>query len=141
MNWLGRIFYTVLSMSGMMLFLAPLVLLLRFGMRNQEKKFMKWEWWLVYLRSLCPVALSSPICFFDSWNRQYHLFLSTLGLTIEEQSGIMNSWSAVFLHPVHMTKTITVCAVTWAAGVFLVLFSAFFVQIRVKQTLMQGIEI
>ena len=31
MNWLGRIFYTVLSMSGMMLFLAPLVLLLRFG--------------------------------------------------------------------------------------------------------------
>ena len=83
MNWLGRIFYTVLSMSGMMLFLAPLVLLLRFGMRNQEKKFMKWEWWLVYLRSLCPVALSSPICFFDSWNRQYHLFLSTLGLTIE----------------------------------------------------------
>lgn len=55
MNWLGRIFYTVLSMSGMMLFLAPLVLLLRFGMRNQEKKFMKWEWWLVYLRSLCPL--------------------------------------------------------------------------------------
>lgn len=141
MNWLGRIFYTVLSMSGMMLFLAPLVLLLRFGMRNQEKKFMKWEWWLVYLRSLCPVALSSPICFFDSWNRQYHLFLSTLGLTIEEQSGIMNSWSAVFLHPVHMTKTFTVCAVTWAAGVFLVLFSAFFVQRRVKQTLMQGKEI
>lgn len=141
MNWLGRIFYTVLSMSGMMLFLAPLVLLLRFGMRNQEKKFMKWEWWLVYLRSLCPVALSSPICFFDSWNRQYHLFLSTLGLTIEEQSGIMNSWSAVFLHPVHMTKAFTVCAVTWAAGVFLVLFSAFFVQRRVKQTLMQGKEI
>lgn len=40
-----------------------------------------------------------------------------------------------------MTKTFTVCAVTWAAGVFLVLFSAFFVQRRVKQTLMQGKEI
>lgn len=53
----------------------------------------------------------------------------------------MNSWSAVFIHPVNMTKAFTVCSMIWAAGVLLVLLGACLAQRRVKQTLMQGKEI
>lgn len=141
MDWLCRIFYTVLSLSGIMLFLAPVVLVIRFLMRNYEKKFMKWEWRIVYLRSICPIALSSAICIFPIVNRRYHLFLSELGLHIKNQVGIMNSWSTVFIKKIDTTVTFEVCAIIWVAGIAVVLLGAFLAQRRVQDALVQVKEL
>lgn len=141
MDWLCRIFYTVLSLSGIMVFLTPAVLGVRFVMRHYEKSFMKWEWRMVYLRSICPIALSSVICIFPTINRQYHLFLSELGLNIKDQVGIMNSWRAVFLKEIDTTLAFEVCAIIWAVGVVIVLVGAFLAQRRVQEALLQVKEL
>lgn len=121
MEWLCRIFYTVLSMGILGVCLLPLVLIVRFLMGSFEKKHMLWQWRLVYLRCICPIAMSSLFCLVPSWNRRFHLFLSGLGLKIENSNGIMQGWGAVFQNNISVTQGFRGCSIIWAAGVVIVL--------------------
>lgn len=123
-DWLCRIFYTVLSMGILGVFLLPPVLLVRFLMRGYEKKHMLWQWRLVYLRCICPIAMSSLFCLVPSWNRWFHLFLSGLGLQIQNNNGIMQGWGAVFQNNISVTRGFRGCSIIWAAGVLIVLLCA-----------------
>lgn len=105
-----------------MILLFPLVALIRFLLRNFEKKYTVWAWWIFLFRSICPVALSSALCMVPLWNRQYHRFLAQLGLTIHDSSGVLRSWKAVFLNDISVTGTFRICSIIWllgAAGVLL----------------------
>lgn len=121
-DWLCRIFYTVLSMGILGICLLPPMLIIRFLMGSYEKRHMLWQWRLIYLRCICPIAMSSLFCLVPSWNRQFHLFLAGLGLTIENSNGIMQGWGAVFQNSISTTPGFRGCSITWAVGVFTVLF-------------------
>lgn len=123
MDWLYRVFYTVLSLGILMILIFPFVAAFRFLLRRIHKKYTVWGWWLFFFRSICPVALSSALCMVPYWNRQYHSFLSGLGLTIRDQSGIMRSWSAVFKNDIIASTTFKICSIIWAAGVLGILLS------------------
>lgn len=135
MDWLFRIFYTVLSLSTMTLVILPVVLLIRLLMKNHEKKYVIWEWRLVYLRSICPIALSSPLCMIPAWNRRFHLFLSEMGLAVEGDRGVMNSWMSIYQENIKTTTAFKICSIMWAAGVIVVLLCALINQKRLHNVL------
>lgn len=83
---------------------------------------MVWGWWIFFLRSICPIALSSPVCIIPAWNRQYHRLLSELGLTIQDKQGIMRSWISVFRNDIVASDTFKICSIIWVVGVIGVLF-------------------
>lgn len=116
MTLLYRLFYTTVSLSMLMTVLAPLTLVLRLFLHRHEKKFTLRIWGLFYFRSVCPIALSSAFCMFPAWNRQYHLLLANMGLTIQNSPGIMRSWRTVFSENVSASVPFAVCSVIWAAG-------------------------
>ena len=116
MDWLYRIFYTVLSLGILMILIFPLVAVFRFLLRKIHKKYTVWGWWVFFFRSVCPAALSSALCMIPYWNRQYHSFLSGLGLAVQDQSGVMRSWSSVFKNAVTVTGTFKACSIIWAVG-------------------------
>ena len=138
MEWLYRIFYTVLSLGIMAVLILPVVLLVRFLMRNFEKKYMVWEWYFVYLRSICPIALSSPLCMIPVFNRKYHMLLSQMGLSLTEDAGIMSSWTAVYKGEITATATFKCCSIIWLAGVVLVLCYNMLSQHQLKKILRQA---
>ena len=126
MSLLYRLFYTTISLSILMTALAPVILLLRFFMRNHEKKYTLRTWCLFYLRSICPIALSSVFCMFPDWNRSFHLLLANMGLTIQGSHGIMQSWRAVFTHDISASVPFAICSIVWVAGIiFGILFFCF----------------
>ena len=118
MDWLFRFFYTVLSLGILMIALLPFIVVFRFLLRNYEKKYTIWGWRLFFLRSICPVALSSVFCLFPVVNRKYHLLLADFGLNVKGESGIMNSWRAVYQGEVSATEAFKICSIIWAAGAF-----------------------
>lgn len=99
-----------------MILLFPLVVVIRFLLRNYEKKYTIWAWWIFLFRSICPVALSSALCIVPLWNRKYHQFLSHLGITIYDDNGVLRSWKAVFLNDISVTGTFQICAIIWGLG-------------------------
>ena len=141
MNQLSCVFYTVLSMSCMMLYLFPFFLLLRFLMRNMQKRWMRWEWKLFYLKAICPLGLTSPICMIPAWNRQFHLLLSQLGLRMESKNGLMNSWRAVFTEQITVNREFMLCSLIWLAGTAAMLFFFSMRHRALKNTLMDAKEI
>lgn len=102
-----------------MTMLAPLILVLRLLLHKHEKKFTLRMWKLFYLRSVCPVALSSAFCMFPGWNRQYHLLLANMGLTIQNSPGIMRSWRTVFSKNVSASVPFAICSIIWASGIII----------------------
>ncbi len=130
MDWLYCIFYTVLSLAIITALISPIVIMLRFLTKEHEKKYMIRVWYLVYLRSICPIALSSPICLFPAWNRRFHLFLEETGLTIKNSDGILNSWIAVFQKDIATTMAFKGCSIIWAFGVVFILLLAVLSQRR-----------
>lgn len=117
MDFLYRIFYTVLSLGILMILLFPVVGGVRFLLRNIEKKYTIWAWWLFFLRSICPIALSSAVCIVPLWNRKFHQLMSQFGLTIHDNSGILRSWKSVFQNDISVTGTFQVCSIIWIVGV------------------------
>lgn len=117
MDWLFRFFYTVLSLGVLMIALLPFIVVFRFLLRNFEKKYTIWGWSIFFLRSICPVALSSAFCLFPVVNRKYHLLLADFGLNVKGKSGIMNSWRVVYQGEVSATEAFKICSIIWAAGV------------------------
>ncbi len=135
MDWLYRIFYTVVSMGVLMVALLPIVVAVRFLLRNRGKKYMMWEWKIFYLRSICPIAMSSIFCIVPAWNRKYHILLDSLGLSVEQGGGIMHSWSAVFLGEISVQATFKICSVIWIFGMAGMLVLIFFSQLGLKRYL------
>ncbi len=135
MDWLFRIFYTVLSLGILMIALLPVIGIFRFLLRNYEKKYAIWGWRIFFLRSICPVALSSAFCLFTSVNRKYHLLLTNLGLTVKEKGGIMNSWRAVYQGAVSATETFKICSIIWAAGMVGIFLLAMIFNIKFRREL------
>lgn len=135
MDWLYRFFYTIISLGILMVVLLPLVAALRFLLRNYKKKYMLWGWRIFFLRSVCPVALSSAFCLTPAWNRTYHLFLTNMGLRIEDNSGIMRSWRAVFENEVSAAPAFKICSIIWLAGMIGALLMALGYQRKMKKQL------
>lgn len=135
MDLLYRIFYTVLSLGILTIIISPIALLFRALIIRYERKYAIWEWRFVYLRCICPIALSSPLCMVPSWNRRFHLLLSELGLALENRSGIMNSWKAVFEGKITTTSAFRACTVIWLAGVAVILLATVINYIRVRISL------
>lgn len=141
MQILYGIFYTVLSIGILMVFLFPVMLLLRFITGRQDKKMVMWQWRLLFLRSICPISLSSLLCMTPSVNRRYHIWLSLLGLKIKNTTGVMNSWMAVFTNEISVTRNFRICSILWAAGAVVVGLSFVLPQKKLCRALGQATEI
>lgn len=141
MDWLYRIFYTVISLSIIMVVLFPLVMFVRLFAGKLQKKFIIWEWRILYFRSICPIALTSILCLTPYWNRQYHLLLGELGLKVNHAKGVLNSWIYIYKNPITVTETYKYCALIWAAGVVVILVSAGIYQKRLGKALAQSKEL
>lgn len=135
MDFICRIFYTVLSLGILMIVLFPVVILIRFLLRNFEKKYTIWMWWLFFLRSICPVAISSAVCIIPMWNRKFHQILSLFGLTVHDNHGILRSWKSVFQNDISVTDTFQICSLIWIVGVAGVMIFAGFNVRKLKKEL------
>ena len=135
MDLLYRIFYTVLSLGILMILLFPVIAVVRFLLRNFEKKYTIWAWWLFFLRSICPDALSSVVCIVPLWNRKYQKILSQFGLTIHDNNGILRSWKSVFQNDISVTETFQICSIIWITGVLGILVFATFNLRKLKKEL------
>lgn len=121
MNILYRMFFFVVSMAVLMALTMPLVLIVRFFMRRHRRKYMMWEWRLVYLRSVCPVAMTSLLFVIPNLNHYYHLLLNRLGFTMQGVDGIMFHWSDIFRKHITVTTGFKGCSIIWAAGVVILM--------------------
>ncbi len=135
MDILYRLFYTVFSMSCMATVILPLILLMRFCFRKLPRQFCVALWLIFCLRAVCPVGLSSPICLFGSWNRQFHRLLRSIGLRITPDMGLMTSWTAVYRGDVEAEVPYIICSVIGMAGALLLLLFTGLQQKRLRDVL------
>lgn len=113
---LYRLFYTVFSMSCMAVAMLPLVLVLRFCFRKLPKQFCTALWAIFFLRAVCPVGMSSPVCLFGTYNRQFHRLLRSIGLEMIPDRGVLSSWRMVYLSDIKVTVPYMVCSVIGILG-------------------------
>lgn len=83
-------------------------------------------WLLYFLRAVCPVGLSSPICLYAPWNRAYHRLLRQLGLQTQTEHGLLTSWIQVYREGIQTTAAYKVCAVCWVTGAAALLLCVLF---------------
>ncbi|MBR1741300.1 MAG: hypothetical protein IJ733_05415 [Lachnospiraceae bacterium] len=134
MDYLYRIFYIVLSLGVLMIILLPVVLIFRFLVRSCERKYMMWQWKLLFLRSVCPFFMSSMFCFMPVWNRRFYVFLGNLGLTLREKKGVIFSVSDVFTYRIFVTQGFKICSILWLFGVLLFLLFQLYNKFRLTMT-------
>lgn len=140
MELLYRLFYTVFSMSCMVMVLLPVVLVLRFFFRRLSRSFTMALWTVLYLRAICPVGMSSPVCLVGSWNRRFHMLLRSVGLQISPNRGLLTSWRYVFQGEIEVSVPYMVCTVIWLAGIVVLLGGTAWRQHRLCQRLKAGSE-
>nr|MDE6851335.1 M56 family metallopeptidase [Lachnospiraceae bacterium] len=116
MELLYRIFYVIFAMDLAAVALFPVVLVLRFVMRDMHRKYMVWIWRLYFLRLLCPLAVSSVFSIVPAWNRFYHRLLSALGLSLQGEYGFLTGWHTVFETGIETTIPYRICAWVWLGG-------------------------
>lgn len=116
MELLYRLFYTAFSMSCMATLLFPAVLFLRLFFRHLPRKYTIFLWDALFLRAVCPVGMSSPVALIDSWNRQFHILLRSIGLQIAPNQGLLTSWRAVYQGNLEVTVPYRVCTIFWIVG-------------------------
>ena len=91
MDLLYRLFYTAFSMAIITGAMIPVVLVIRLMLSKAPKKYSVWLWLLLFLRGICPISMSSPLCFKAFLNRAFHRLLAQIGLDISGGTGIMRS--------------------------------------------------
>lgn len=116
MEMLYRMFYVIFAMDLVAVAFFPVVLVLRFVMRDMHQKYMVWIWRMYFLRILCPVAVSSIFCIVPVWNRFYHRILASLGLSLQGKYGFLTGWHTVFETEITTTLSYRVCAWIWLCG-------------------------
>lgn len=117
MDLLYRLFYTAFSMGIITSVMMPVILLLRFLLSKAPRKYTVYIWLLYFLRGICPVSLSSPLCLSSQWNRKFHMLLTQLGLEIKNNTGIMNGWRSVFIYNVQADTSYIICTIIWCTGI------------------------
>ena len=138
MDILYQLFYTVFSMSCMVLVLLPVVLLLRLLFRGHARGTILALWGALFLRAVCPLGMSSPVCLYEPWNRQFHTLLRSLGLQILPDHGLLTSWRYVFLGSLKASRTYQVCALIWIGGMVLLFLGTIGKQMRIQKKLKQN---
>lgn len=116
MDLLCRLFYTVFSMAAVSAVIMPVILIMRFILHKAPKKYIVYMWLLYFVRNICPVSLSSPLCLVKKWNRKVYMLLAQLGLEINDNAGIIKGWRNVFIHEISADRSYIICTVIWCAG-------------------------
>lgn len=130
MNLLYRMFFLILCMAGVMLLSMPLVLLVRLLLRRHRRKYVMWEWRFVYLRAVCPLAMTSILLLIPGLNYKFHRFLTSLGFTMEDAGGTVFHWKDIFTSSISTNITFKGCSLIWAAGVVILLLHLIVTQRR-----------
>ena len=123
------LFYTSFSLAVVSAFALVAVLLIRFIIVKVPKKYFMCLWWLFLIRSICPVSLSSIYSLSPGINRKFHIFLELIGLSFDEQGGVLTGWQSVFVRQFTVNTNFRFCSVMWAAGVLFI-----WIYTLVKQT-------
>lgn len=121
MDLLYRLFYTAFSMAIITIVMIPVILILRLMLSKAPRKYIVFLWILYFLRGICPVSLSSPLCLVSKWNREFHMALAQLGLEIKDNSGIMKGWRSVFINDIQADRSYIACTIIWCAGAAVIL--------------------
>lgn len=129
MKLLYGLFYTSFSLAVVSAFALVVVLLIRFIIVKVPKKYFMCLWWLFLIRSICPVSLSSIYSLSPGINRKFHIFLELIGLSFDEQGGVLTGWQSVFVRQFTINTNFRFCSIMWAAGVLFI-----WIYTLVKQT-------
>lgn len=129
MKLLYGLFYTSFSLAIVSAFALVVVLLIRFIIVKVPKKYFMCLWWLFLIRSICPVSLSSIYSLSPGINRKFHIFLELIGLSFDEQGGVLTGWQSVFVRQFTVNTNFRFCSIMWAAGVLFI-----WIYTLVKQT-------
>ena len=121
MEIIYRAFFFVASMALLMAFTLPWVMLARLLMRRHERKYVMWEWRLLYLRSVCPFAMTSLLFVIPGVSHYYYLLLNRLGFDMKGNGGMVFHWSDIFKRSITATTTFKGCSIIWVAGVAILL--------------------
>ena len=116
MDALYRVFYVIFAMDLVAIVLFPVVLVLRFLMRDMHRKYVVWIWRFYFLRILCPISISSVFCIVPGWNRFFHQILLSLGLSLQGNYGLLTGWHTVFETEIETTIQYRFCAWVWMVG-------------------------
>lgn len=141
MEYLYKIFFVIITLSAVMVLLLPIVVLLHFFFRKHAKSYMLWGWKLIYLRSICPVALTSIICFFPAFNRKFHLLLSNLDIHFIDIKGVLYGSLEIFSSQITTTRSYRICALIWIAGILLFLLYHYLMHKRLQALLSSSRQI
>ena len=114
------LFYTSFSLAVVSAFALVAVLLIRFIIVKVPKKYFMCLWWLFLIRSICPVSLSSIYSLSPGINRKFHIFLELIGLSFDEQGGVLTGWQSVFVRQFTVNTNFRFCSIMWAAGVLFI---------------------
>ena len=123
------LFNTSFSLAVVSAFALVVVLLIRFIIVKVPKKYFMCLWWLFLIRSICPVSLSSIYSLSPGINRKFHIFLELIGLSFDEQGGVLTGWQSVFVRQFTVNTNFRFCSIMWAAGVLFI-----WIYTLVKQT-------
>ena len=123
------LFYTSFSLAVVSAFALVVVLLIRFIIVKVPKKYFMCLWWLFLIRSICPVSLSSIYSLSPGINRKFHMFLEAIGLSFDEQGGVLTGWQSVFVQQFTVNTNFRFCSIMWVAGVLFI-----WIYTLVKQT-------
>lgn len=129
MKLLYGLFYTSFSLAVVSAFALVVVLLIRVIIVKVPKKYFMCLWWLFLIRSICPVSLSSIYSLSPGINRKFHIFLELIGLSFDEQGGVLTGWQSVFVRQFTVNTNFRFCSIMWAAGVLFI-----WIYTLVKQT-------
>lgn len=129
MKLLYGLFYTSFSLAVVSAFALVVVLLIRFIIVKVPKKYFMCLWWLFLIRSICPVSLSSIYSLSPGINRKFHMFLESIGLSFDEQGGVLTGWQSVFVQQFTVNTNFRFCSIMWVAGVLFI-----WIYTLVKQT-------
>ena len=129
MKLLYGLFYTSFSLAVVSAFALVVVLLIRFIIVKVPKKYFMCLWWLFLIRSICPVSLSSIYSLSPGINRKFHIFLELIGLSFDEQGGVLTGWQSVFVRQFTVNTNFRFCSIMWASGVLFI-----WIYTLVKQT-------
>ena len=135
MDILYQLFYTIFSMSCMAIVLLPVVLILRILLRRLSGNLTLVLWGILFLRAVCPVGTSSPVCLYEPWNRQFHRLIRSLGLQILPDKGLLTGWKYVFQGNIETTMAYRICTLIWLAGVVFLIVGTVWKQLRLGTAL------
>ena len=119
----------------MAIVLLPVVLILRILLRRLSGNLTLVLWGILFLRAVCPVGMSSPVCLYEPWNRQFHRLIRSLGLQILPDKGLLTGWKYVFQGNIEITMAYRICTLIWLAGVVFLIAGTVWKQLRLGTAL------